>query len=54
MGVRKLKYPKRPKQSASLSTWERYQARCKEIDKINNQREADARKKKSIIEKTRK
>ncbi len=54
MGVKKLNYPKRPKESASLAVWERYDARCKEIDKINNQRMADVKKKANLISKIRK
>lgn len=33
--ARKKKYPKQPKRSASLAVWQRYEARCKEIDKFN-------------------
>ena len=51
MAIKKLKYPKRPKQSSSLTVWERYEARCKEIDKINNQRMADVKKKANLINK---
>lgn len=29
------KHPKKPKTSAPLSTWEKYDARCKQIDKEN-------------------
>lgn len=54
MASKKIKYPKRPKQSSSLSVWERYDARCKEVDKINNQRAAEAKRKEALIKKTRK
>jgi hypothetical protein len=54
MGAKKLKYPKKPKTTAGLSIWERYTERCKEIDKINNQRDADAKKKAALIAKSRK
>jgi len=30
-----LKYPRKPKKSASLDTFKRYNQRCKEIDKEN-------------------
>ena len=33
--ARKKKYPKMPKRSASLAVWQRYEARCKEVDKHN-------------------
>jgi len=33
--AKKRKYPKQPKRSSSLAVWERYEARCKEIDKYN-------------------
>jgi hypothetical protein len=54
MGAKKLKYPKKPKATASLEVWERYTARCKEVDKINAQKEADAKKKAALIAKARK
>ena len=57
-----LKYPKRPKGSASIAVWERYDARCKEVEKENHsrdsqykkalsQREADKKKKAAIQKK---
>lgn len=49
--AKKRKYPKRPKQSASLQVWKNYEARCKEVDKHNAQLEKDAKAKKSIISK---
>ena len=30
-----VKYPKRPKESANLATWKRFEARCIEVDKKN-------------------
>jgi hypothetical protein len=54
MAIKKLKHPKRPKQSSPLSTWERYDARCKEVDKINATKAAEAKKKEALIKKTRK
>ena len=38
--LKMLKYPKKPKQSASAATLERYIARCKEIDKENGKRKS--------------
>ena len=29
------KYPKQPKASASLKSWENYQQKCKDVDKFN-------------------
>jgi hypothetical protein len=39
-----LKHPKKPKASAPLSSWERYDAKCKEIDKKNRDRIAAHKK----------
>lgn len=33
-----LKFPKAPKKSASVETWERYHKRCAEIKKRNDER----------------
>lgn len=38
------KYPKKPKAGASLATLENYIAKCKEIDKENEQRKRDHKK----------
>ena len=38
--VKLIKYPKKPKVSASLETKERYLKRVSEIDKENNKRKA--------------
>lgn len=45
------KYPKAPKQSASIEVKERYLARCKEIDKENAKREAERKKSESLSKK---
>ena len=45
------KHPKKPKVSASLATWERYSAKCKEVDKHNAQIDRDKKKKASLIKK---
>lgn len=51
----KLKrFPKRPRASAPLSTWERYEDKIQEVKKFNAALEASKRKKKSIIDKTSK
>ena len=39
-----LRHPKKPKTSAPLSSWERYDAKCKEIDKKNRDRIAAHKK----------
>ena len=49
--IKMLKYPKKPKQSAPLSSWERYDARVKEVDKINADKKKEAQKKSSLIKK---
>ena len=33
--TKKKKYPKQPKMSASLATWEKYEARCKAVTAHN-------------------
>ena len=45
------KYPKKPKLSAPLTSWEKYTAKCKEIDKHNAELERDKKKKASLIKK---
>lgn len=47
--TKKRKYPKQPKQSASLEVWQRYKERIKEVDRHNAKILADAKKKKSVI-----
>jgi hypothetical protein len=49
MAVKKIKYPKRPKKSASLEVWGRYNDRIKEIDKRNNEAKTRASKKANLI-----
>ena len=55
--------PKRPKASAPLSVWERYEDKCKEVQKENRERmnaykkalkkyEADKKKKEDLMKKT--
>ena len=53
--LKMLKYPRKPKQSASIATKERYLARVKEIDRENlrrkaaNKRSDDLRKKSASV-----
>ena len=42
--LKMLKYPKKPKQSASVATKERYLSRVKEIDRENMRRKAENKK----------
>lgn len=41
--------PKRPKASASVSTWENFEKRCKEVQKSNAKKLADWKKQKQQI-----
>jgi hypothetical protein len=52
--AKKKRFPKSPKQSASLEVWQRHNAKIAEVKKFNNQIEADKRKKKTEIEKAKK
>jgi len=45
-----LKLPKRPKASASVTTWGNYQKRCTAACKANKEREADYKRKVKKIE----
>lgn len=49
--VKKSKAPKKPKRSASLKVWERYEERVRNWQKKENQKVADERKRQSIIKK---
>lgn len=54
MAIRKkLKYPRKPKASASVATKERWLKRCNEIDKENSKREAENKRSKALTEKIR-
>ena len=59
---KKLKMPKRPRASASIAVWERFDARCKDVGKNNaareaaykkavSQKESDRKKKEAIVKK---
>lgn len=50
----KKKFPKAPKAKASLEVWANYDKKVGEVNKHNNQVDADARKKKALMEKTKK
>jgi len=49
--LKMLKYPKKPKASASVSTLENYIAKTKEIDKANAKRKAENSKKETLRKK---
>jgi len=44
------RYPRRPKASASLEAWKRYDAKCKEVEKENSARMAKYHKDKKELE----
>jgi len=54
MPTKKRKYPKKPKQSAKISTMENYLAKRKEVDKYNAQIEKDKKTRESLKAKIRK
>lgn len=51
MAMKKIKYPKTPKKSASVQVWERHLEKCKEVDKKNTESEKEAKKKLDTIKK---
>ena len=51
MPVKTKKYPKRPKQSASLAVWENFNKRCAEIDKENAAKISAEKKRQTLIKK---
>jgi hypothetical protein len=51
MATKKVKYPKKPKQTASLQTWEKYHDKIKEVDKRNAEIEKEKKKKADLIKK---
>ena len=48
------KYPKQPKMQASVEVWKRYEERCKEVDRYNNELKRKEAEKKRIIDKVKK
>jgi len=52
--AKKKSFPKAPKQSASLETWQKYDKKVAEVKKHNAQVDSDKRKKKSLVEKVKK
>jgi len=57
------RYPKKPKQGATLASWEKYRTKCTEVEKDNSTRmteynravakkESDKKKKEKIIKST--
>jgi len=45
------KYPRKPKSNASVATMESYLARCKQVDKDNNEIKKQAAKKEQLKKK---
>lgn len=52
--AKKKKFPKAPKAGASLETWQNYDKKIGDVKKHNQKIESDAKRKKSLIEKTKK
>lgn len=52
--AKKKSFPKAPKASASLETWQKYDKKVTEVKKHNAQLESDKRKKKTLVEKIKK
>jgi len=48
-GKKKVKYPKRPKASASLEAWQNYYAKIKEVDRKNADIKSRKKKKESLM-----
>ena len=51
MATKLLKYPKKPKAKASVQVLENYLTKCKEVDKKNASRKAEAAKKATLRKK---
>lgn len=49
--LKMIKYPKKPKTTASIETKERYLARVREIDKENAKRKAENKKSEELSKK---
>ena len=49
MAAKKKSYPKRPKISAPLSSWENYHEKVKSVDKFNADLIKDKKKKQTLI-----
>ena len=54
MAARKKSYPKKPKQSAPLTSWERYEQRVKEVDAYNSRLETEKKRKAALIQRVNK
>jgi hypothetical protein len=46
--AKKKKFPKQPKQGASLKVWENYKKRCEDVNRYNAQIEAEKKKKEQV------
>ena len=49
--TKKIKYPKKPKASASVATMEKYLERVKEVDKQNQELEKEKKKREELKKK---
>lgn len=52
--AKKKSFPKAPKASASLEVWQKYDKKVADVKKHNAQIESDKRKKKTLMDKTKK
>ena len=52
--AKQKKYPKQPKRKSSVEVWKRYEERCREVDRYNNDLKRREAEKKRIIDKVRK
>lgn len=52
--AKKKKYPKKPKQSASVTILQNYLAKCKEVDKFNASIITEEKKRKTLLAQVRK
>lgn len=54
MAIKLKKYPKQPKASASIATWQRYEQKVKDIKKVNDGILSERKKKSDLIGKIQK
>ena len=52
--AKQKKYPKQPEMKSSVEVWKRYEERCREVDRYNNDLKRREAEKKRIIDKVRK
>lgn len=49
--AKQKKYPKQPKMKSSVEVWKRYEERCREVDRYNNDLKRREAEKKRIMTK---